>query len=245
MLIRSVGISVLAVLLLAGHAQAQGGNAVQLPSFQIFSVGTTVLVPDRGSAFMGGISYSSSGRNELGVPGLGRIPMLGRGFRNVGIGRNQSAGGMSTSVYIIDHGEMDRALLAEAARRRGAAFDVLGRPVNSAAGTMLAGDGSLRRCHGPGYVVRSPSSAERSVASRPQEPIRVHQGPLESVTSKAGRGALYLSKGRKAEAAGKPRVAKLFYQMASRRGSDAVRKSAVARLDAIGSGTSPSSAVGE
>ncbi|MCH8924161.1 MAG: hypothetical protein IIA67_13560 [Planctomycetes bacterium] len=43
------------------------------------------------------------------------------------------------------------------------------------------------------------------------------------MTSKSGRGAMYLAKGHKAEAAGKPQVARLYYQMASRRGSDAVR----------------------
>lgn len=242
---RSVYISALAMLLLAGHVRAQGGNAVQLPSFHTFSVATTVNVPDRGSAFMGGITRSSSGRNELGVPGLGGIPMLGRGFRNVGIGRDQSAAGMSTSVYIIDHGEMDRALLAEAARRRGAAFDVLGRPVNAAPRSLLASDGSIRRHHGPGYVARSPSSAQQSVASRRQEPLVLHRGPLASVTSDTERAAIYLSKGRKAEAASKPAVAKLYYKMASRRGSDAVRQSALARLDAIDSSSTPGFAVGE
>ena len=245
MLIRSICISALAMLLLAGRAQAQQGNAVQLPSFQIFSVGTTVNVPDRGSAFLGGIMRSSSGRTESGVPGLGGIPMLGRGFRNVGIGRNQSAAGMSVSVYIIDHGEMDRALLAEAARRRGAAFDVLGRPVGPAPRTSLAGGRSVRRYYGPGYVPRRPAPSKRSDTSRPSAPIAEHRGPLDSVTTDAELAAVHLSKGRKAQAAGKLRVAKLYFQMASRRGSEAVRQIALARLDAIQSATSPSVAAGE
>ena len=38
---------------------------------------------------------------------------------------NHSAGTLSMSATIIDHREIDRALLAEAARRRGAKFDVL------------------------------------------------------------------------------------------------------------------------
>ena len=38
----------------ASPAAAQRANAVQLPTFSFFSVDTTVSVPDRGSASLGG-----------------------------------------------------------------------------------------------------------------------------------------------------------------------------------------------
>jgi len=103
--------------------------AVQLPTFNQFGVSTTVVVPDRGSMYLGGINRSSLGRSSFGQghfsPGL-------LGFGNRGFGRTSSASGLSVSATIIDHNEIDRALLAEAARRRGAPFDIHGRPVANA-----------------------------------------------------------------------------------------------------------------
>ncbi|MEM1304461.1 MAG: hypothetical protein AAGG46_06175, partial [Planctomycetota bacterium] len=51
-----------------------------------------------------------------------------------------AAGGVSTHVTITDHREMDRALLAEAARRQGNTHDILGRPVGPATSTSRVVD---------------------------------------------------------------------------------------------------------
>lgn len=103
--------------------------AVQLPTFEQFSVSTTVVVPDRGSLYLGGVNRSNLGRSSLGQSQFGRgLPGLG----NRSFGRSSAASGLSISATIIDHDEIDRALLAEAARRRGARFDVFGRPVAEA-----------------------------------------------------------------------------------------------------------------
>jgi len=88
------------------HAQVQN-ITVQLPTYNVFGVSTTVSVPDRGSIYLGGVNRSRLGRRS----------------------RATSAGGVSINATIIDHNAMDRALLAEADRRRGARFDVRGRPV--------------------------------------------------------------------------------------------------------------------
>ena len=67
----------------AGSAVAQqGATTVQLPTYSFFSVNTTVTVPDRGSADLGGVNRVAEGRNEFGTPLLPFRP-----FRNVGIGR--------------------------------------------------------------------------------------------------------------------------------------------------------------
>jgi hypothetical protein len=63
---------------------------------------TSVMVPDRGTALLGGYSRVSAGRTEYGVPGLGKVPYLGRGFRNVGYGRSVRTGRVGVSVRIID-----------------------------------------------------------------------------------------------------------------------------------------------
>jgi hypothetical protein len=98
---------------------AVGQNVtVQLPTFQVFSVATTVVVPDRGSAYLGGVNRAAYGSTTSGVPGLSRIPGVGRLFTNRGIGSEVSSSGAHVAATIMDFEEMDRAILGEAAARR-------------------------------------------------------------------------------------------------------------------------------
>jgi hypothetical protein len=113
---------VLLVLLLGpreANAQVIQQQTVQLPTFHYFGVQTTVVVPHRGSIPLGGVSYGGSTRTRFDRVGP-----------NYGYGQFHETLGLSMSATIIDHDEMDRALLSEAARKRGAKFDVLGRPVD-------------------------------------------------------------------------------------------------------------------
>jgi hypothetical protein len=63
--------------------------------------GATVNVPDGGVRVIGGAGFMSQGRNEGGVPVLGKVPDLGRGFRNVGYGSSVGTIQSSVSVRII------------------------------------------------------------------------------------------------------------------------------------------------
>jgi type II secretory pathway component GspD/PulD (secretin) len=74
---------------------------VVAPVFTSIRVQTTVTVPDGGDATLGGYSSLSEGRTEFGTPGLGRVPYVGRGFRNVGYGRSAVSGRVGVSVRII------------------------------------------------------------------------------------------------------------------------------------------------
>jgi type II secretory pathway component GspD/PulD (secretin) len=76
-----------------------------VPTFTSLSIQTSVAVPDRGSVTLGGYSRWSEGRNELGAPGLGKTPYLGRGSRNVGYGRDVQASRVVVGVRIIDLAE--------------------------------------------------------------------------------------------------------------------------------------------
>ncbi|MEM7311605.1 MAG: hypothetical protein AAF497_00500, partial [Planctomycetota bacterium] len=106
----------LALALITNGLDAQ---TVQLPTFRNFSVNTTVSVPDRGSASLGGVRRSSSGSTRRGVPGISRFPMAGAPFRSRAFA-SQSGGSQATvHATIIDHREWDAAVLAEARRRRG------------------------------------------------------------------------------------------------------------------------------
>jgi type II secretory pathway component GspD/PulD (secretin) len=71
-------------------------------SFSNIRMQTTAMIPDRGSASLGGYSLLSSGRNEFGVPGIGKVPYVGRPFGNVGYGRAANVGRVNAAVRIID-----------------------------------------------------------------------------------------------------------------------------------------------
>ncbi|SMP41094.1 hypothetical protein SAMN06265222_101536 [Neorhodopirellula lusitana] len=81
-------------------------QVVQLPSVRQFSYRGSVLVPDRGTTYLGGNSSSASGWSSRRIPGLPSNP----GSR---LGSTSTAGGASVSVTIIDLDEMDRQILGE------------------------------------------------------------------------------------------------------------------------------------
>jgi hypothetical protein len=97
------------------------GQIVQLPTFRFFSVGTTVVIPDRGSAYLGGVNRATYGSSTTGVPGMSGLPGVGRLFTNRGIGSEVSSSGVHASATIMDLEELDKSVLAEAAARRGVA----------------------------------------------------------------------------------------------------------------------------
>ena len=89
-----------------GSSTTTEGTTVQLPSLAVTTVSTTVSVPDGGTIVLGGVKRLQEGRNERGVPLLGKIPYVSRLFKNVGIGRNtQSLMMMVTPRIIIQEEE--------------------------------------------------------------------------------------------------------------------------------------------
>ena len=83
----------------------------QAPSFTVrpevtsLRLQSSVVVPDGGEALVAGHSSRSEGRNELGVPVLGKVPYLDRGFRNVGAGTSIRRTTVSVRVRIISLAE--------------------------------------------------------------------------------------------------------------------------------------------
>lgn len=84
--------------MIALHAQ---DRVVQQPVVRQFRVGTSVSVPDRGRALLGGISQGATGTRRFGGP-------LRSGTNS---GREFSNSSQSVSVYIHDFDAMDTALL--------------------------------------------------------------------------------------------------------------------------------------
>jgi len=83
------------------------------PWVRVTNSAGTVIVPDGGVAVQGSFSSVPEGRNEGGVPMLGKVPYLGRGFRNVGAGSSVSTFQRSVSVRIFSLMEEDAKLLGK------------------------------------------------------------------------------------------------------------------------------------
>jgi hypothetical protein len=105
-----------AILSHSARAQVIQQQTIQLPTFHYFGVQTTVVVPTRGSIPVDSVTRSGQMRT--------RFDRVGSSFNMV-----RDTAGLSMGATVIDNAEIDRQLLAEAARRRGANADVLGRPI--------------------------------------------------------------------------------------------------------------------
>lgn len=88
----------------------RSGTTVQLPTFNVISVSTTVSVPDGGTVLLGGIKRLNEGRTEFGVPLLSKVPYVDRLFRNVGIGRETDSLMMMVTPHIIIQEEEEERL---------------------------------------------------------------------------------------------------------------------------------------
>jgi type II secretory pathway component GspD/PulD (secretin) len=90
--------------------------AQALPAATTISIQTTVAGPDGGTVVLGGYSDAAEARNEFGVPGLGQLPIVGRGFRNVGYGRRTTSVRVTASWRIIDLEEEEARQTGEKSR---------------------------------------------------------------------------------------------------------------------------------
>lgn len=81
--------------------------AVQQPIVGITSVTTSVVVPNRGQTFLGGVSSAQSSRSRYG-------------FRQPGpsVGLSRSSSSLSVGVTIVDLREMDEAILNSVPEQR-------------------------------------------------------------------------------------------------------------------------------
>jgi hypothetical protein len=194
-------------------AQVRFG-AVQLPTFNFFTVNTTVEVPDSGAGFVGGVGSGASGCSEQGIPGLGS-----RLFFNVA--GDRAGGGLSVSAEIHDFDAMDRQLL-------GADFD-------RHSSEEAAADAAIVR--------KLPIMLRPFVANRAsqQSPLAVdaaggssladirRQQTAEDSAAQSDAQRLF-DQAVELQTAGKLGVAKVFYQMAARRATGDLKRRAQAAI---------------
>ncbi|MGA2031256.1 MAG: hypothetical protein ABSG68_03280 [Thermoguttaceae bacterium] len=220
-------VPVLLAVIAAFPGRDAAAQSVQLPTFSYFGTSTTVVVPDGGSTFMGGIDRASSGRTEFGVPLLPFRP-----FRNTAIGQDYSASGVRVTATIHDFDAMDQALLntpsPDSFTSSSSLGPLLGRvPAAVAAQTLrprnpaaLAGNW-IPQAAPPPSGPAAMTAAEVQAQGEARQQVR-----LDEAQRFFDRGAL-------AEADGKPGVARVYYQMAARRASGELKEQALAKLDAI------------
>ncbi|MEO8496912.1 MAG: hypothetical protein ABI614_17715 [Planctomycetota bacterium] len=201
----------------AVSAQAQ---VVQLPTYQVFSVGTTVSIPDRGAAYLGGVTRGAWGSSSSGVPGLSQVPGLNRLFTNRGIGSSVSSSHAYATATIIDHAEMDRMLLEEAAARRG-------EPV-------AASETDRRAAFLSAFVAKRPTTSVADPAIADSEDAGDFAARLAAAESEyEAEMAACLQRAEAAVAAGRLGAARCCYNVLIRRGSDEQKRFAAERLTAL------------
>lgn len=190
-------------------AFAQPATTVQLPTFRFFTVQTTVSVPDSGGAYLGGIKRARDGSVNRGFGPL----------RNRGVGMERGAAGMHVKATIIDNQELDEAVLAAAAAKRGG-FD----PAAAKAHALTRNVGRS----GIGAQSQQSEPAFESVAA-----IRARNAA--AAAARQSEAEQYFVKAEEAESAGKPAVARIYYQMVARREAGSLTELAKSRLAALGS----------
>jgi hypothetical protein len=177
------------------NANAQPATTVQLPTFQFFTVSTSVLVPDRGSTVIGGNRTGSLGSNFYSNPYLGLV-------------RTSSTGNVTSQMQlhaqVHDLREMDAALLSQ------------------------TGGGARP----PLLYATNPqvSSAELPPAGSVADAARARQAELAAADREA-RG--YYEQGLQAESAGRPSLARAYYQMASGKANESFKLEIRRRLASL------------
>jgi Flp pilus assembly secretin CpaC len=196
------------------------GQTLQLPTFEYFTVNTTVSVPDGGTTYMGGVNRSSAGRTSGGVPLLGKVPFAGRPFGNRAIGRDMSAAGVSATARII--------ILEEEEAKLG----LTGSPL--APGDSLSAM-ERRAAFLAGNVARSKAPRVASVVKNPALPTaeEIRRRNVLAGQQRDREADFFAAKGDAAAEAGKLNVAAIYYRMASNRTQGEQKDEILAKLHAV------------
>jgi hypothetical protein len=179
-------------------------TTVQLPSFSIFSVNTTVSVPDGGGAYLGGVKR---GRDSSMTRGFGPLA-------NRGIGSDRNAGGVTVHAQIHDLNELDGAVLADAVAKRGAIDPDLAKAE------------LIRR-----GVAKNAADDHHDIGPASVAVIRAKNAA--AAEARANEATELLAKAEAAQTQGKPGTARIYYQMVSRRATGELKQLAEARLAAL------------
>jgi hypothetical protein len=183
-------------------APRAAGQTIQLPTLNWFSVNTSVLAPDRGGTYLGGWSRSQESHTQFGTPGSG-VPGLGRLTGNRAWSHRSGGGGTSVHTTVVDHAQWDRAVLAEARRRRSVGEEGPDRfsPALADFSTRISGS------------VQSDAAA----AGRLPSVAEIQQQHARRRSLQQEEAKRLLARGLDAQEQGSLVAAKVYFQMAQRR----------------------------
>lgn len=225
-------IFITAIAMLA--AASACGQTLQLPSFNMNTVNTTVTAPDGGTIGLGGVARASEGRTERGVPMLGKLPYAGRLFNNRGIGRDVSNGYMTVTPRII--------ILEEEEAKLGLPDYSSGAPIGGALSssavrsfgqsTYELNETDVKALRLSQHVATNNFEPEQQqpIGPSPEELRRRNEAAAQARHSEAYK---LFEQGITAEESGKANVAKIYYNMAVRRAPAELEEAIQARLDAL------------
>ena len=162
--------SVVPAACLLGPLVASAQITVQQPVQHVFSVGTTVLVPDRGSVSLGGVGRAATGWSRYGPFVFGSS-----------IGQERGHVGGSAHVWIHDFDEADRRLLGTSEPRRRVTSQRLDplaahalatlrtrarrRPPSARLPVARASSSARPGYRSPRFVLRRPRPADRRITA--------------------------------------------------------------------------------
>jgi len=244
MLSRNYYFATLVVLFTSTSAIAQNPQiTLQLPTFNFTTVGTTVNVPDGGSAMLGGIDRVREGSNEVGMPILGQVPYLNRLFKNRAIGRDVSSSRFRAHAKILILEELEQEVMDQASSARAArgdrrsfeemAADYQAREVVRQHEAQRRQAGYLSR-----NVDRQPLQLTRAVPEEPEQPEipNLDQIRRQNELARQQRDAeavAYFEKAQAAQQAGKKGSARVYYNMAVRRAKGDFKQEILTQLELL------------
>ena len=218
MLKRVVLIAIMIILAAGVDSLSRQASAqvIMLPTYRVFSIGTSVMVPDRGMAHLGGISTARESSVSRGVPGFGPL------FANRAIGRELGHVGAHVTATIIDQRELDQQVLSAAARSR---------PGLSAQDAALARKAAFLNQHLARPSSSQPAPAARSLPAEHLSQIRQRQQQAGREQQLEGLELMILAQQKELE--GKLGVSRIYYQQAARRLTGSRQQQVIKRLREI------------
>lgn len=183
-----------------GSASAQA-QVVQQPSFRTTGFSGSVVVPDRGSALLGGTRYGQSGTVSRGFGP----------FSNRAGGSSRGGGTMSASVQIIDLQALDQAILSANVERKTASGIISVDAPQTGARSYLTGLTASRfeRAQSGKAAAEDWQRAMHGVPERAKRDLStLTEGQVEADIR------YYLRKGKSAEQANRIQAARVYYRMA-------------------------------
>lgn len=218
----------------ADLAAQQNAVTIQLPTYSSFSVSTTVLVPDRGGAALGGVNRSAMGGSQFGPA------PLPAGTRAIGVERQ--AQNAHVFVQVHDFREMEEALVADGAGPHdAAAFDdrvsdvgrlTVMRPAAAPGATTTRRAANNGQPSGNPWAAPTSGDAAGQLSVEEWQRLRAQQAAGDQREARQ-----WMERAAAAAESGNRAAARVYLNMAYRKADGALRSQIAAEMERLASPT--------